>query len=320
MSATSTPKVSDLGVLAVAVEGTKGTAETFTAAHGGIECERPSISFDLPTAQRKAYRPYHDEQKLAPAGPRMQTVSATIVQKGASAAGGVPEYAELLRACGMSETISAGTSVTYKPVAAVESQDTATVGLYMDGILYQLAGAMADATFRFEQGDVPKVDFEIMGTYSAPSATAILANTELHSITPPEVDNCTLTYQSVSLLATAVTVALGNQIVPRKTITAQHGIQHFVKTGIEIRITVDPEVDAVGTRDFVSKIVSGGAGEFVIAVGTTAGNVITFTCPQAQVIEAGAQDRDGIAVYSITLAAVVNEPVAGNDSLSIVFT
>ncbi len=320
MSVASTPKQADLGVLAAAIEGTKGTAETFTAAHGGIECERPVIGFDLPVASRRAYRPYHDHHKSVPAGPRMYTLACSVVNKGASDAGGLPEFSELLRACGMNEAVSAGTSVTYTMVAATESQKTATVGLYMDGIRYQMAGAMADATFRFEQGEIPMIDFDIQGKYLAPTGTAILANTELNDVTPPEVDSATLTFQSTTIYATAVEVALGNVIAPRRTITADGGIEHFIKTGVDIQITVDPEVEAVGTRDFINKIVTAEAGEFVISIGTTAGNTITITCPQVQVIEAGPGDRDGIATYQITLGARVNDPVNGNDSISIVYS
>ncbi len=320
MSATSSPKLHDLGVIAAAIEGTKGTAETFTAAHGGTEAYNPVWSANLPSAERNPLRPYFDPEKSAPAGHRFYQLNCGVAFKGASAAGALPEWSELMRACGMSETVVASTSVTYAPVSAMEDQKTATIGIYKDGNLFQMAGAMGNCALVFNQGEIGMLEFEMFGKYTAPSATAILAGTELNDVTPPEVDNCTLTYQSVSLDATAVRIDLGNLIAPRRSIAVSGGVRHFYKHGMDVTITVDPEVDPVGTRDFIANIVSGTAGEFVIVVGTTAGNIITVTCPMVQVLQAGPQERDGLEVYSLTLKARVLNPVTGNDSISIALT
>ncbi|WP_444932401.1 hypothetical protein ACJJIF_22000 (plasmid) [Microbulbifer sp. SSSA002] len=58
--------------------------------------------------------------------------------KGSGAAGTPPEIAPLLRACGLAETITAGTSVEYN--LASEGHESITLYLYEDGSLYKLTG------------------------------------------------------------------------------------------------------------------------------------------------------------------------------------
>jgi len=321
MSATSSPKLTDIGVVSAAMENiaTKGTAASLTTADAGIEVYDPQIAWTLPVADRNPVRPHFDPELSVAAGPRSYGLNFSTACKGAVAAGLVPEFADLMRASGLAQTIVPATSVTYAPVSAIESQETATVGLYADGNRYLLAGAMSDATFRFTQGEIPMIDFALQGTYLAPTATAIPTGTELNNVTPPSVDGVTLTYRSSSLIATAVQVQLNNAVQLRKDITQAGGVRHAYIRGRDVTITVDPEVDPVGTRDFVSQIVDGTAGAFVIAIGSTAGNICTVTCPMVQVVEAGPQERDGLQVYSLTLKARAASP-AGDDSISIAFT
>ena len=65
-------------------------------------------------------------------------ISFEVELAGSGTAGTAPRYGAILKACGMSETIVASTSVTYAPVSS--SFSSATIYFNIDGVLHKLTG------------------------------------------------------------------------------------------------------------------------------------------------------------------------------------
>ena len=75
-----------------------------------------------------------------------------------------------MKACGLSETVVADTSVTYAPVSA--SFDSVTIRFY-DGTRHVLTGCRGSVTFNFVAGQFPVASFNFIGIYNNPSDTAL---------------------------------------------------------------------------------------------------------------------------------------------------
>jgi hypothetical protein len=109
---------------------------------------------------------------------------------GAAAAGTPPPYGALLRACGLSETIVASTSVTYAPIsAAFES-----VSLYanIDGLQQKLLGTRGSCALRFRNEEIPLVHFRLLALYAVPTDTALPTLTLTPYQAPVPVNKTTL--------------------------------------------------------------------------------------------------------------------------------
>ena len=90
-------------------------------------------------------------------------------------AGTAPRYGSILQACGMSETIVATTSVTYAPVSSAFS--SASIYFDNDGIRHILTGCRGSFTLTGEVGQIPTIDFTMVGVYNAPTDTALPSTT-----------------------------------------------------------------------------------------------------------------------------------------------
>jgi hypothetical protein len=100
-----------------------------------------------------------------------------------------------MRACGMSETVSGGVSVTYAPIsAAFES-----VSLYanIDGLQQKLLGCRGSAALRFRNEEIPLVHFRLLSLYAVPTDTALPTLTLTAHQQPVPVNKTTLVTSSL---------------------------------------------------------------------------------------------------------------------------
>lgn len=98
------------------------------------------------------------------------SITFQVELAGSGTAGTAPRYGALLQACGLSETIVASTSVTYAPVSS--SFSSATIYFNNDGIRHILTGCRGTFTLNGEVGQIPTIDFTMVGVYNAPTDTA----------------------------------------------------------------------------------------------------------------------------------------------------
>lgn len=86
-----------------------------------------------------------------------------------SAPGTPPQIAHLLKACGMSETINAGTSVAYQPLGVGATFGSADLELYSNGDVQALGEVRGSLGFTANSGQRPFFAFNLMGRYGAPA-------------------------------------------------------------------------------------------------------------------------------------------------------
>ena len=103
------------------------------------------------------------------------SITFQVELAGSGTAGTAPRYGAILQACGLSETIVASTSVTYAPVSSAFS--SATIYFNNDGIRHILTGCRGTFTLNAEVGQIPTIDFTMIGVYNAPTDTAAPSTT-----------------------------------------------------------------------------------------------------------------------------------------------
>lgn len=198
-------------------------------------------TFDFPDTTPQAT--VHDNTALAPrAGmtkPRvgalfsMMNFSVEIAGEG-SALGVAPNIGPLLVACGLDETVSASTSVTYD--STLLPADTAqAAGVDIDKFVgnevkHSCDTAVGNAIFNFVANQKAFVRFEMQGTYVAPTeanSAASLGDTGR----PPVCKGLTVTVNpgdtgAVTLVLKSAVINLNNSIAsPREDMAGSDGIQ-----------------------------------------------------------------------------------------------
>ena len=88
-------------------------------------------------------------------------VSFSVELAGSGTAGTSPRYGDALKACGFSETVSSGTSVTYAPVST--SFSSVTIHYNTDGVRHKVVGARGSFVINGSVGEIPTIDFTFQG-------------------------------------------------------------------------------------------------------------------------------------------------------------
>lgn len=237
---------------------------------------------------------------------------------GASAAGTAPSYGCLLKACGLSETVVAVTSVTYAPVSA--SFDSVTIYFNLDGEMQKATGCRGTVSIAMNAEQIPVYRFRFMGIYNRPTAVTQYDPTFTQEIGLPFNDTNTTTFSvhSQAVVGETFELDLNNQIAYRN----MPGFTGIVLTDRDVKGRVVFEQVPVATKNFYTAVEShaGTVTKAAISVvhGTTAGAICTITAPTAQLQTISETVSDGINMHDIGFGAIPTE--GGNDEISIAYT
>jgi len=231
-------------------------------------------------------------------------------------AGTAPRYGSILQACGMSETIVATTSVTYAPVSSAFS--SASIYFDNDGIRHIVTGCRGSFTLSGEVGQIPTIDFTMVGCYNAPTDTALPSTTYSAQASPlifKQGNTSAFSFFSYAGCLQSVSFDMANETVYRELVgcTKEVLITNRAPSG-----TVMIEAPALATKDFFALSQTETTGALTFLHGTTAGNRVTFTASQCDVGNPSYADQDGVQMLNIPIVAVPS--TAGNDEVSIAFT
>ena len=235
---------------------------------------------------------------------------------GSGTAGTAPKYDAILKACGLAATIVASTSVTYAPVSA--SFSSATIYFNVDGVLHKLTGCRGSMTMSCAVGAIPTLAFNLTGVYNAPTDTAQPSVTYSAQATPlvfREGNTSSFSFFSYSGVLQSVDFNLANDLVYRELVG---GTKETLITDRKPAGTVMIEAPTIATKDFFATALASSTGNLTFLHGTTAGNRVTFTASQVDVLNPTYQDQDSIMMLSVPYVAIPSS--AGNDEFSLAFT
>lgn len=291
------------------IETVYGTDPTPTGAANAIYCYDPSITpMELVKKERAPARPFLGPDTTIMGGTPVK-VEFSVDMAGGGAAGTVVPFGALLRACGLSETISAGVDVTRQPVST--GFESVTLYFNLDGVQHKVTGARGNPTFEFAHGGVPTIKFSFTGIYNAPTDTALPALT-LTAWQKPlvmnRVNTTPVTFHGISPVVSKLSLDLGNAV----------GWKDWVNNTEEVRITdrkvagsITVQADTIAAKDWFATARAGTTGALSITHGTVAGNKVKIDAATVQVLDPKYEDDDGIVMVSMGLVFVPT--AAGND-------
>jgi hypothetical protein len=236
---------------------------------------------------------------------------------GSGTAGTAPRYAPLLKASGMMETITAGTSVAYSPISS--GFQSVTLGAYYkdaSGAVKRalLTGSRASFAIDLSTGTVPKIDFKFQGLFNNPETATTLSG-DFSGIPLPKGANKANTV-SASLFGEQVQaekVSLDAGInIKYSNLMNYEGVDCIGRSG---KLTVSfrvPTVDAMAT--WVSRGKDNEQGAFSVTHGTTAGNIVSLSVPNAQIKTVTPSFQDDRMFISVDMDIV---PLTDNGDFTI---
>lgn len=305
----SSRKYRKLGVLAK-IETTYGTDAVPTAAANAMQVNNATIT---PLAGGEEARdlmlPWLGNQGVILTGNYVQ-MEFSVEVAGAKAAGTVPGYGALLRACGMAETVTAGTSVAYNPISAGE--EAVSIYYNVDGVRHVALGCRATVAIDLTPSRIPHFRFTVMGLLGTVTDQALPAATYGAFAVPVEASkaNTTATLFARALVAETLTIDLSARIEPRFLI----GKESMELTGRQTSGSATVEAELLAGYDWFAASRNRTKGALSIVHGKTAGNIVQFTAPRVEIGRPTQGESQGIVNYTLPLMLT---PVAGNDELVI---
>ncbi|WP_238121961.1 MULTISPECIES: phage tail tube protein [unclassified Xanthobacter] len=299
-----------LAVLAK-IEADYGTSSAPTGAADAMQMTEVTLT---PLAgeeeQRGLLSPYFGHAGILLTGDYAQ-LEGSVEVAGAGAAGTIPAYGALLRACSMAEVVTPDTSVTYTPVTA--SPESATLFVNLDGVNHALVGARGTFTVEFATKRIPHIKFTLRGLLGPVADTALPAASYAGFIKPVVVNktNTALSLFGVAQVAESLTLDMANTLVTRNLI----GEDSILITDRQSTGTAVVEAKPLATQDWFAIAQARTHGALALQHGASAGNIVEIAAPALEIGRPTYGATDGIRNLSIPLMLCRD---SGDDDFSIV--
>jgi hypothetical protein len=297
------------------IESSYGTDSTPAGTEAILVRNLEITPLQADVVTRDLIRPYLGNFEQILANQRVE-ITFDVELAGSGAAGTAPSWGPVMKSCAMSETISAGTSVTYAPVSS--SFSSCSIYFNNDGVRHKITGCRGSFSISGEVGQIPVISFTMMGIYNAPDDSALPTPTYSNQATPVIFKQGNTTgFQvfSYSGCLQSFSMDLANEMVYRELVgcTKEVLITNRAPNG-----TVVIEAQTIAAKDFFTIANGTSTGNLTFQHGQTAGNIVTFSSPQTDIGSPTYSDQDGIQM--LNLPYVATPTTAGNDELSIALT
>lgn len=194
--------------------------------------------------------------------------------------------------------LSVGTSyqvpvnVLYKPAST--GIPSLTLYLYMDGLLYKVVGARANATLKLQSGNIGRISFTLTGMFAGKIDASVPAGLVYDTTRPPVWKGGKALVNRVVSAMTSLSVDFGNQMTTPDNPNSAEGFDPSIITSRNMTGSCDPLETLVATRDSMAALRAGTQQIIHAAYGTVAGNRIGTTIPAAFYTNLQPGDRNGL--------------------------
>jgi hypothetical protein len=297
--------------LVMKTETTAGTAETLTAAEAVYVGFDVSITPDENFIERAAQGTFSHEAGVQP--PQTGTAKFKI-ELGGNGASVPPAWATtIFPALGL---VASGAVFKVKSEAPGTSTKTLTIEVRNDGLVDRIYGAMGDAEFTFQNGQIAMADCTFRGIYWNGSGTTFTPT--YPTIKTARFDHASVLWTSTIPCSTA-SIKLGNDVQVVQDATTSTGFKYAVITGRKVAGDLNPE-SARANAHRIAQTANTEA-QLTIAVhnDTAAFNTATFVMPKAQRRNVSPADDGGVRRDAVSFQAN-RSAAAGDDELTVTFS
>jgi len=257
-------------------------------------------------------------------GSNYVALSFAVELAGSGSAGTAPAYGHLLRACGLSETVTASVRTEYNLATPVT--DSVTVYYFCAGVKYVAKGCRGNVRFSLPVSGRPKMEFTLLGidggaTATTPSATTLTAYKTPALVTDANTGDITLgcTYTAATPTLTGGTgypsqgieLDLGNAVA----FTPLLGGETVDISDRALSGTLTLDLTAAQEVSFLAGVKANTTQSIGLMHGTTAGYKVMLFLPSAQLINPQRADVSGKLLQTYTLRGL---PTSGNDEFKLV--
>ena len=295
------------------IETTYGTDAAPTGAANAILISDLDVTpIDAEMLDRDLLRTYLGASPQIMAARSVQ-MTFSVELAGSGTAGTAPKYGPLLRACGMSETITASTKVEYKPIST--AFESATIWASYDGVLHKLIGGRGTFKLTADAKSIPKLAFEMRGLF-VPVVDGAVAGIDYAGWTTPLAVNKANT-TAFSLHGTSVPMSkfgidIGNQVTYRNIVNSEL----VMITDRQSMGNVSMEAGLMATKNWFSIAEAATLGALSMVHGTVAGNIVEVTSSNVQIVTPKYSSEDGIMMIDADLRLVPSS--TGNDEITLI--
>lgn len=304
-------------LIVIETESSYGSDPTPTGADAVLVRDLSITPQSSDVVSRDLIRPFLGASQQLLANTKVEC-TFSVEMAGSGTAGTAPQYGKALKACGLSETIAAGTSVTYEPVSS--SFSSVTIYYMVDGIRHKATGCRGTVSLNAQVGAIPTLDFSFTGIYNAPDDSALLTPSYANQADPLVFKNDNVTgFQLLSYAGSlqSFSFELGNTTTYRELVG---GTKEVLITDRAATGSVSIETVLLGTKDYFASAIDDDAalGNLVFTHGTAAGNKVQFTSSKVDIGDVSYGDSDGIAMLEIPYTCVPDS--AANAEFDLVYT
>jgi hypothetical protein len=216
---------------------------------------------------------------------------------------------------GASSLYSIAANVGYRPVSS--SFSSVTIYYNNDGILHKITGARGTFTITGSVGEIPVIEFTMIGIYNAPTDTAAPTATYSNQADPLifKADNTSaFTVYGYAGCLMEFSFDIANETIYRELVgcTKEVIITTRAAEG-ELKI----EAPTIAQYDFFTAALATATGVVTLMQGTTAGNRVTVVLPSISLSNPAYEDEDGIQMLGLPYVAIPT--TIGNDEISLTF-
>ena len=297
------------------IESTYGTDPTPAGSNAILVRNLEIQPLVADTVNRELVRPYLGQADQLLSQTRVE-VTFEVELAGSGTAGTAPAYGPVLRSCALSETISAGVSVTYAPESS--GFESCTIYYHQDGIRHKVTGCRGTFEMSCEVGQIPVLSFTMTGIYNAPTDETQPTPTYSNQASPvlfKEGNTTNFSAFSYAGCLMSYNFSIANDVIYRELVgcTKQVLITNRAPSG-----TVVIEAPTITAKDFFTVATGSSTGSITFQHGQSAGNIVTMTTAQSDLGNLTYSDQDGIQMLNMPFIAVPTN--AGDDELSLVYT
>lgn len=243
------------------------------------------------------------------------TLTGKISLSGSGTAGTAPAWSAAMEICGVSETVSPGVSVVYRPISSAMA--SATYGFWIEGTHFRYLGSRSSGKLVWPLQDNPYLEIELTGIFTDPAEVARVTPT-LSGFKLPEIvtkSNVTaFTMNAVPLNARSISLDFGNVVETRHLSLSERVLITDRKDMLQA------QVEAVPLGTFNPFALAKASTKFAVNFthGTVGGNIFNLAMPAVQLTRPE-KFANVQKIVEWPLSAKVL-PVSGNDQWTLTLT